>query len=262
MEGIVRTSTACVARSAPSLLGKLVADIPVNSELRVLRDEDRDYIKVVYDGLPVYAPRTAVTPVATTLTPAGAATNSFALSTERPDLGRFLVANVPAPTSLSLGFVAVWNVLWLFGSPGAPGEPYREIYLALYSAFLLIGIVWSWRTAPKSYAGVSATSITLRGYGNRMIPLEKIESIGRRDGRWGDLLAISCRVPPWGATLLYGRPVGRPLAVTLKKGSSVGLMVRYRRVLINPQDHTGFLKAVYEFAPGVRIDPALLRGAA
>ena len=244
----------CGARLLPNWNAETVSDIPAGTDLRVLRDEDRDFIKVAYGGRPLYIPRVAAT------TPSG----STKQATDGP-VQSFVLRRGEDP--LLLAAMGVASLL-----PAAPG-----IFLfwpALTSGWItplttigliaaLISARWIFTRGKQPFVAISDDAILVQGAKRAVIPAEQIDRIGELVLGISDVLRISIAsmLPLKRKTLtLVPFPCKHMLELTLKEGFRIGwgrFSITYHKVLFDVEDRGGFLKALAQVTPQVRIDPTL-----
>ncbi len=254
-EAHVSVLTDCGARLFPNWNTETVSDVPAGTDLRVLRDEDLDFIKVAYEGKPVYVPRTAVTPPSVLAPPDRIVLQRFVLRRDS-DLTLTAVA--------TLASLLPFAPILLFLMPAVFRSRLGEL---LVTAGVVIAIsvgFWLFARSRQASVGVCDDALVLSNVRKSVIVLEQIDSINEARLNVRGIIGIQIGIfVPWtDKTLtLHPYPSRRMLQLTLSKGLSFGwgpLSVRYARVLFDPEDRAGFLKLLKQVAPHVRIDSTLL----
>jgi hypothetical protein len=231
-----------------------VAEIPSGTDLRLLRDEDRDFIKVAYEGRPVYVPRAAVTPPSVFPAADLAALQSFVLR-RNSDLTLTAVAGlaslVPVAPMLLVwvwnGFVRGWSELMITAG----------VIIATSAGF------WLFARTKQASVGVCDDALVLGSARDAVIVTGQIDSVTEARVSIPDIIRIQIgSFVPWtkGTMTLPPFPSHRMLQLIPKEQFSLRrwpFSISYRRVLFDPADRAGFLKAVRQAAPAIRIDTAL-----
>jgi len=241
---------ACSARLLPNWDAEPVSDVPGGTDLRVLRDEERDFIKVAYEGRPVYVPRTAVA-AAPSVVRERVLLQSFAFRRDQ-DPRLQIAVGVASLTPVAPAILLSWG-------PRAFSSDWTYVLFSVGIVVVFMLGAWLAFRNRRDSIDVCVNALVLRSVRTREIPLAILETIGER--HLGMLDAFRFSLPWFRYTLtLPPYPSRGMLEMTLRAPYSLGWFVSTDRILFDVEDRARFLHTVRESAPDVKIDPALLTG--